>query len=241
MYKRGITDDIRHFQGMQAMQTDTKLRPCECPEAVSQVWFQKQIIVWPLTFLFPFYHLFRYKFEIRTLFQETYCWYGQRLLSAIEWFTVDSLEFITETKEIISCTDEMLQSWLIVIYCFSLMPLTIMLRRTSKSYHKGELNIKFRSHVAMPWIDLICQDIPFLVLRVVILTKAYNNTAEPNLSGLDNLIKFFRERVSSTTIIFLIKNIISILAHFKHLWNGHFHPRQPEADHLDLESASLGN
>ena len=78
-------------------------------------------------------------------------------------------------------------------------------------------------------------------LPSLILTKAFNNTAEPNLSYLDNLIRFFRERVSSTTIIFLIKNIISILAHFKHLWKGHFHPRQPETDHLDMESASLGN
>ena len=99
-----------------AIDNGTDAEEHECPEVTASVWIQKQAIVWPLTFAYPFYHFFRYRYEIRSLFQDTFCWYGQRLLSAIEWFTVDSLEFITETKEIIACTDETMQSWLIVIY-----------------------------------------------------------------------------------------------------------------------------
>merc|ERR1712170_204400 len=113
------------------------------------------------------------------------------------------------------------------------MPLCLMLRRTSKPYQKGELSIKFRSHVAMPWLDLVCQDLPFFILRVYILTSAYIEHRNPDYDELWNLINFFRVRVSSTTIIFLIKNVLSIIAHIKHLIHGHKRKNCP-SENCDL-------
>jgi len=193
----------------------------ECPP--SPAWVHKQILVYGITLFFPFYHYLRYRFEIRELFEDKFCWFGQRVLTAFELIMIDSLEFVTETKEIIKCDDVDQQTILIAIYCLSLFPLVCMVRRTQRVYHRGELKDKSRNRYITPCLDLVCQDLPFFVFRAVVIALSYQRFAayHTDFAFFANISKFTKNNLTSTTVIFMIKNFVSMLVAIKeilHVW-----------------------
>lgn len=82
---------------------------------VTQALFWMRCQIYGLFSLWALYQYLRYKLDIKHFYQKQFCWYLPRLMDAYILVALDSLEFILETKTLVSCDRILMSNSMFVI------------------------------------------------------------------------------------------------------------------------------
>lgn len=192
---------------------EPEIHPIYVKKPVDQAISMMRLELYALFICYPLYQYLRYKFDIKYQYNRYYCWILPRILDAYLLVALDSMEFIFETRELVPCNKLFLNTGMFIVLGLSMIPLMMMLKRNNLNTTHGtgyvdEHTNKAQNRTVLPGSELL-QDLIFLIFRIVALFFLFGERKK--IDSDINIWKFLLH-IKTTTIIFMAKNVLGLIA-----------------------------